>query len=60
MLGKSKVMVFERREAEMLDLNRMSVPTIGRCEVLLGEERMEKVEVEVFGNSVMQTWRKDK
>ena len=39
--GKSKVMVFQRREVEVVDFNTpywMSVPAIGRCEVVLGEK----------------------
>ena len=44
--GKSKVMVFERREVEVVDFSnpyRVSVPVAGRCEVELGGERMEEV-----------------
>ena len=44
--GKSKVMAFERREAEVFNFNtryKMSMPTVGRCELLLGRERMEEV-----------------
>ena len=39
-------MVFERREVEVVDFSapyRLSVPTVGRCEVALGEEKMEDV-----------------
>ena len=38
-VGKSKVMVFERREVEVVDFNTpygVSVPAVGRCEVVLG------------------------
>ncbi len=45
---KSKVMMFERREVEVLDFGnpyRVSVPVDERCEIVLGEERMEKVRV---------------
>ena len=44
--GKSKVMLFERREVEVVDFNtpyRVSVPVVERCEVPLGRERMEEV-----------------
>ena len=44
--GKSKVMVFERREIEAVDFNtpyRVSVPAVRRCEVILGGEKMEEV-----------------
>ena len=37
--GKSKVMVFERRKVELVDLNipfRVSVPVVARCEVVVG------------------------
>ena len=40
--GKSKVMVFERME-EVVDFNTpysLSVPVVGRCEVILRGERM--------------------
>ena len=43
---KSKMMVFERREQEVDNFStpyKMSVPAIGRSEVLLGE-RMEKMD----------------
>ncbi len=44
--GKSKVMVFERKEVDMVNfgnLYRVSVPVDERCEVVLGGERMEVV-----------------
>lgn len=43
---KSKVMVFERKEAEMVDFRnpyRVNVPGTERYEVYLGGERMEEV-----------------
>ena len=43
--GKSKVIVFKRREVEVVDFNtpyRRSVSAVGRCEVLLGGERIEE------------------
>ena len=46
--GKSKVMVFERREVEMVDFHtsyRVSVPAVGRCEVVLKGEKMEEEKV---------------
>ena len=42
--GKSKVIVFERKEIEVVDFTmpyRVGVPTVG-CEVVLGGERMEE------------------
>ncbi len=44
--GKSKVMVFERREVEVVDFGspyRVSVPVDERCEIVMGGERMEVV-----------------
>ena len=43
---KSKAMVFERREVEVLEfstLYRVNVPVVKRCEVVLGGEKMEVV-----------------
>ncbi len=43
---KSKVMVFERREVEVVDFRnpyRVSVPVDERCEIVIGGERMEVV-----------------
>ncbi len=43
---KSKVMVFERREVEVVDFwnpYRVSVPVNERCEIAMGGERMEVV-----------------
>ena len=43
---KSKVMVFERREVEMVYFNtpnRVSVPATGRCEMVVGGEKMEEI-----------------
>ncbi len=45
-VGKSKMMVFEREEVEVVDFSnpyRVSVPVAGRCKVDLGGERMEEV-----------------
>ena len=48
MLGKVKVMDFERREVEVGDFNtwytpyEVSVPAVGRCEVVIGREKMEQ------------------
>ncbi len=39
--GKSKVMVFERREEEVIDFNtayRVRLPAVARCRILLGSE----------------------
>ncbi len=44
--GKSKVMVFERREVEVVDFGnpyRVSVPVDEKCEIAMGGERMEVV-----------------
>ena len=43
---KSEVMVFVRKEAEMVDFSntyRVNVPGTEMCEVYLGGERMEEV-----------------
>ena len=43
---KSKVMVFERREVEVINFNthyRVSVPAVGRCKVVLGGKTMKEV-----------------
>ncbi len=57
-VGKSKLMVFEMKEVEVVDFSnpyRVGVPVAGKCEVDLGRERMEEVKVEVSGDNVMQT-----
>ena len=44
---KSRVMLFERREVEVVDFNtpyRVSVPAVGRCEIVPGE-KVEEVRV---------------
>ncbi len=44
--GKSKVMVFGRREVEVVDFNtayRVRLPAVARCRVMLGREKMEEV-----------------
>ncbi len=41
-VGKTKVIVFERKEVEVVDFSNpymVSVPVAGRCEVDLGGER---------------------
>ncbi len=46
--GKSKVMVFEKREVEVVDFNtacRVRLPALARCRVMLGSEKMEEVRV---------------
>ena len=46
MLGKVRGMIFERMEVEVVDFNtpyRVSVPAVGRCEVVLRGEKMEEV-----------------
>ncbi len=45
-VGKSKVMVFERKEAEVVNFGnscRVSVPVDARCEVVMEGKRMELV-----------------
>ena len=45
--GKSKVRIFKKkREVEVVDFNtpyRVSVPAVGRCEVVLVGKRMKEV-----------------
>ena len=51
-VGKSMVIVFERREVKGVDFNtpyRVSVPPIGRCEVVLGEKMEEVKEFTYLG-----------
>ncbi len=41
--GKIKVVVFERREEEVIDFNtdfRVRFSSVGRCRIMLGSERM--------------------
>ena len=56
MLKKSKMMVFERREAD--SIQRVSVPAVGNCELLLGFLLLikEVKESNHFGTA-MQTWK---
>ncbi len=44
--GKSKVVVFERREEDVIDFNtafRVRLPAVVRCRIMLGNEKMEEV-----------------
>ncbi len=44
--GKSKVMVFERREEELMNFNaayRVRLPAVAGCRIMLGSEKMEEV-----------------
>ena len=44
--GKSNVMVFERREVEVVDFDtpyRVNVPVDESCEIVMGGEKMEVV-----------------
>ncbi len=44
--GKSKVMVFERREEEVIDFNaayRGRLPSVAGCRIMLGSKEMEEV-----------------
>ncbi len=53
--GKSKVMVFERRE-EVTDFNtayRVRLPAVARCRIMLGSEKMEEVNEFKYLGSVM-------
>ena len=50
--GKSKVIILERREVKWVDVNtpsRVSVPAVGRCEVVLGEKMEEVKEFKYLG-----------
>ena len=51
--GKSKLMVFERREAKLVDFStpyRVSVPAVGRCEVATYRRRKnEEVNFKYLG-----------
>ncbi len=54
--GKSKVMVFERREEEVIDFNtayRVRLPAVTRCRIILGSEKMEEVSEFKYLGSVM-------
>ncbi len=45
-VGKSKVMVFERREEEVINFNtayRVRLPAVVSCRIMLGSEKMEEV-----------------
>ncbi len=50
--GKSKVMVFERREGEVIDFTvayRVRMPTVvARCRIMLGREKMEEVSLNIW------------
>ncbi len=44
--GKSKMMVFERREEEVINFNtayRVRLPAVASCKIMLGSEKMEEV-----------------
>ncbi len=44
--GKSKVMVFERKEEKVINFNtayRVRVPVVASCRIMLGCEKMEEV-----------------
>ncbi len=42
--GKSQVMVFERREGEVINFNfRVRMPAVARCRIMLGREKMEEM-----------------
>ncbi len=44
--GKSKMMVFERREEEVINSNiayRVRLPAVASCRTMLGSEEMEEV-----------------
>ncbi len=49
--GKSKMMVSERREEKVVDFNiayRVRVPAVARCRVMLGSEKMEEVNLNIW------------
>ncbi len=56
--GKSKMIVFERREEEVVNFNtayRVRLPTVARCRVMLGSEKMEEVsEFNPFGTGLQR------
>ncbi len=59
-VGKSKVVVFERNEAEVCDFRtpyRVSVPAAGGCEVVLGGERTEEVKEFKYLGTVLSQQR---
>ncbi len=54
--GKSKVMVFERREEEVVDFNiacRVRLPAVVRFRVMLGCEKMEEVSEFIYLGTVL-------
>ncbi len=49
--GKSKVMVFERREEEVVNFNTahlVKLPEVASCRIMLGSEKMEKVTLNIW------------
>ncbi len=49
--GKSKVMVFERREEEVINFNtayRVKLPAVGSCRIMLGSEKLEEVSLNIW------------
>ncbi len=49
--GKSKVMVFEMREEELINFNtayRVRLPAVARCRIMLGSEKMEEVSLDIW------------
>ncbi len=49
--GKSKVMVLERKEGEVIDFNvayRVRMPAVARCRIMLGSEKMEEVSLNIW------------
>ncbi len=54
--GKSKVMVFEKREEEVIDFNtayRVRLPAVARYRIMLGSEKMEEVNAFKFWVTVL-------
>ncbi len=54
--GKSKVMVSERREVEVVDFNtayRVRLPAVSRCRVMLENEKMEEVSEFMYLGTVL-------
>ncbi len=54
--GKGKVMVFERREEEVIDFNaayRVRLPAVARCRIMLGSEKIEEVSEFIYLGTVL-------
>ncbi len=58
--GKSKMMLFKRREEEVVDFNiayRVRLPAVVKCRVMLRSEKMEEVsEFKYLGTVLCKHW----